>query len=138
MTCQCTQCRKQTGSLFYIAHSVPASCFQILGSQEDLKQYKASPEAVRTFCGKCGSFLLWSLEGSDHVSFAVGTVDALYLFGEGAEDRDDVPKHGFGEILANGGGGHEFCRNEIKGVTDDIPLLGQKRGKRFDGDLRDG
>jgi len=61
-------------------------------------------------------------------------VDPLYLFGEGWEETSgDVPKGGFGRALANGCGGHEWVRNEIPGVTDDLELLGVGgRGERLD------
>jgi len=60
-------------------------------------------------------------------------VDPLYLFGDGAGEGNGVPKGGYGIALANGGGSHEWCGNEIKGVTDNIPFLGRKLGKRYDG-----
>jgi len=60
----------------------------------------------------------------DYLCFTVGTTDPLYLFGEGA-DGIEVPNEGFGLALANGGGYHVWCRNEIKGVTDESELLGK-------------
>jgi hypothetical protein len=73
------------------------------------------------------------LSGSPRITITVGTVDPLFLFGEGA-DGQEVPKDGFGFALANGGGIHEWCSNEIKGVTDKIGVLGFERGKRWEGD----
>jgi len=65
------------------------------------------------------------------VTVMVGTVDALYLFGEGSDQVEGVPKEGYGRALASGMGASEWCGNEIKGVTDEIPLL--FRGKRHEG-----
>jgi hypothetical protein len=52
-------------------------------------------------------------------------VDPLYLIGEGA-DGVEVPKEGFGLALANCRGEHFWVGNEIKGVTDEMELLGKK------------
>jgi len=60
------------------------------------------------------------------VSFSIGTIDPLYLFGEGA-DGVEVPKEGFGLALANGLEGSIWKENEIKGVTDRMELLGGKK-----------
>ena len=122
-TCQCTTCRKNLSSLFLASHTVkPASCFQWATSTSTLKEYRASAAASRPFCGECGSVIYYKPDDGDYVSIAVGTVDALYLFGEGA-DGVGVPKEGFGRALVNGLGPNLWCKNEIKGVTDDIPLL---------------
>lgn len=72
-------------------------------------------------------------DSSERITIAVGTVDPLYLFGEDADGKD-VPEGGFGRALASGGGNHEWCRNEIKGVTDQIPILGRERGERWEAD----
>jgi hypothetical protein len=109
----------------------PFSAFQWTSpSTATLKRFEASPEAERVFCGNCGSFIYWKgKDGRDRVSFTIGTVDPLYLFGEGADGKE-VPKEGFGLALANGGGEHGWCRNEIKGVTDGEQLGFMARGKR--------
>lgn len=69
-------------------------------------------------------------DGKDRINLTVGTIDPLYLFGEGA-DGVQVPTGGYGRALASGMGGHEFSANEIPGVTDDMPLM--LRGKRIEG-----
>ncbi|GAP82775.2 putative glutathione-dependent formaldehyde-activating enzyme [Rosellinia necatrix] len=76
-------------------------------------------------------------EEGGSISIAVGTVDPLFLFGEGAAAdgaaAEGVPGGGFGVALANGAGGHEWCRNEIPGVTDRMAYL-HERGRRWPGD----
>ncbi|KAK4154989.1 putative glutathione-dependent formaldehyde-activating enzyme [Chaetomidium leptoderma] len=130
-TCQCTQCRKQTGALFFIYHvAKPAStAFKFTSPTTTLKSYRASPDAERVICGECGSWICWKPGNGDYVCFTVGTVDPLYLFGEGA-DGVEVPKEGFGLALVNGGGVHCWVGNEIKGVTDKMELLGKLKGRR--------
>lgn len=69
-------------------------------------------------------------------------MDPLYLLGEGANGVDEdaygqvVPEGGYGKALASGYGKHEWCINEIVGVTDGIPCLGVGRGTRQDRDPR--
>lgn len=74
------------------------------------------------------------------MSLAVGTIDPLYLFGEGSEGVETglqegevgpIPKNGYGLALAGGGGDHGWCANEIPGVTDNVPVLGLARGRRL-------
>ncbi|KAL2143801.1 hypothetical protein VTI28DRAFT_10016 [Corynascus sepedonium] len=128
-TCQCTQCRRQSGGLFFICHSIrPATNFRFTSPTTTLKTHRASSKAERAFCSECGSWIYWKpiTEGSDHVSFSIGTIDPLYLFGEGA-DGVEVPKEGFGLALANGLEGSLWKENEVKGVTDRLELLGGER-----------
>lgn len=80
--------------------------------------------------------LYWHRRGTGEVSFAVGTIDPLYLFGEGAKETarteggQTVPETGFGNVLINCNGHNEYVCCEIKGVTDDMALL--RRGDRFE------
>ncbi|KAJ9138491.1 hypothetical protein NKR23_g8546 [Pleurostoma richardsiae] len=150
-TCQCTQCRRNTGSLFFPCHSVePASGFTWLTRGPEpqsfsqppaqFRTYSASPGRYRGFCDTCGSFITYHKDGSDGLSVLVGTVDPLYLWGEGADGTTEVegqvvPREGYGLALVGGFGSNEFCGNEIKGVTDGLPLLGVGRGQRFEGDM---
>ncbi|KAH7367079.1 glutathione-dependent formaldehyde-activating GFA [Plectosphaerella cucumerina] len=137
--CQCTQCRKQTGSVFAAFFLVPLSAVEWQSKDATtpghqfpaaLKTYSASETGSRGFCGSCGSFLFWRRTDGDRVSLTVGSLDGLYLFGDRAGEGEgaDVPAEGFGRAICNGRGIIEWCDNEIKGVTDDIPLLW--KGKR--------
>ncbi|KAK4215230.1 Mss4-like protein [Rhypophila decipiens] len=130
-TCQCTQCRKSTSSLFFLYFKVPyAHLTWTSPSTASLKNYYCTPGMARGFCSECGTFLYWRYENGPHISLAIGTVDPLYLFGEGAENTNgEVPKEGFGRALANCCGAHEWIKNEIKGVTDGMELL--QRGERI-------
>lgn len=137
-TCQCTQCRKQSGALFWPCHQVkPASAFKWT-SEATLKIFKASPEGERAFCSSCGSWVTWKptnpAEKGDGAEFAVGTVDQIYLIGEGVEtvhtaadgEEQTIPENGFGFALANLSGTHFWTENEIKGVTDNFLVKGRK------------
>lgn len=63
------------------------------------------------------------------MSLGVGNIDPLYLFGEGSNGALTEEK-GYGLALAGGFGNHDWCMNEIPGVTDNIPGLGLSRGKK--------
>ncbi|KAK3905693.1 putative glutathione-dependent formaldehyde-activating enzyme [Staphylotrichum tortipilum] len=154
-TCQCTLCRRQSGSLFFAYHQLapattsftfvtPSTATTAPGSAPvpnsnnstpipDLKNPTAlltyladhtNPHSERGVCRACGSWLYWRNRAHDVLALAVGTVDPLFLFGEGA-DGVDVPLEGYGRALVNGGGGHYFVENAIRGVTDR-----RGRGKR--------
>jgi hypothetical protein len=147
-------CRKCLSSLFFLGQSIPLSSFKWLApnisppdeinsvpniktsvsdTNSTLKLHSARKGSHRAFCGNCGSVLYWRCEGSERVTVLVGTIDPLYLMGEGVapDDVGGVPEDGFGRALGSGLGMSEFCANEIKGVTDEIPLL--FRGRRFEG-----
>ncbi|TVY68106.1 hypothetical protein Focb16_v002494 [Fusarium oxysporum f. sp. cubense] len=131
--CQCTQCRKQTGSFFLATLTVPVSAIEWQGDSEDtIKRYRKSKNIARGFCGDCGSFLFWHPDGKD-ISVATGSLDAMYLFGEGVEGtKGGVPQEGFAKEIFSGHFNVEFCESEIKGVTDGMPIL--HKGKRCQGD----
>lgn len=125
-------CRKGTSSLFYMYHQVPRSAFTWTTPTDTLKDYYHTEGNARGFCRECGTFLYWRRDGGHNTSIPVGTVDPLYLFGEGWEESNGkVPQGGFGRALANGCGGHEWVANEIPGVTDKLDLVGgDGRGTR--------
>lgn len=53
--CHCSQCQKGQGSAFVAVAPVQADKFQIVRGQEYLKEFRASPNKARVFCGECGS-----------------------------------------------------------------------------------
>ncbi|KAI0138061.1 glutathione-dependent formaldehyde-activating GFA [Hypoxylon sp. NC0597] len=115
-SCQCTQCRRNTGALVFVAHTVPLSGFKFLTPTTTLKNFYATPGIQRGFCTNCGSFLYWRDESREDIEIAVGCVDPEYL----AE---------FGFALANASGNNVWCQNEIKGVTDG--MIGKERGAKW-------
>ncbi|KAH8886885.1 hypothetical protein GQ53DRAFT_657071 [Thozetella sp. PMI_491] len=117
-TCQCTQCRRQSGAFFLCFHNVkPISALTWLSDTSTLKIYSASPEADRGFCSECGSWLYWKPKSDECISMTVGTIDPLYLLGEDAEGKG-IPQGGFGVALAGGEGHHYYRVNDIPGITD--------------------
>ncbi|CAG7559757.1 unnamed protein product [Fusarium equiseti] len=131
--CQCTQCRKQTGSFFLVTLTVPVSAVEWQGDSENrIKRYKKTETISRGFCDTCGSFLFWHPDGND-ISIATGSLDPVYLLGEGAErTAGRVPAEGYASQIFGGWFNVEFCGSEIKGITDDMPIL--HKGNRCQGD----
>jgi hypothetical protein len=118
-TCQCTQCRKNTGVLLFRVQMVPISAVTFtpplqasLRTASPLKRYYATPGIARGFCGDCGSFLFWFDESRDRMDLLVGGFDEEYL-------------QRYGEVLTTAGS-HMYCAREIKGVTDHL------KGKRYE------
>lgn len=132
-TCQCTQCRKNTGCLVYDFHSVTTEELTWV-SKSTYAEFNSSPGCYRAFCKNCGSTLCWT----DHklntiVELAVGTFDEEFLVGV-RDTEEGEPHGGYGMALANPAGDHFFIRNQIPGVTDKVSVSGTKFWK----DSKDG
>lgn len=103
-----------------------------------LQTFSASPGITRGFCGTCGGFITWLKDKGSLADVSVGTIDPVYLVGPsddpevGKTDADgqEVPKDGYGLVLAGGYGNNYWCCNEIKGITDEVAAAGVGRGKR--------
>lgn len=57
--CHCTMCQKFHGAAFSTFAEAKLTNLQWLSGEALLKQYRAENESVRTFCGCCGSSLLF-------------------------------------------------------------------------------
>jgi hypothetical protein len=126
-TCQCTQCRKNSGTLVYHFHTATASELTWL-SKSTYAEYNSSPGCVRGFCKNCGSPLFWTdNKVNTDIELAVGTFDEEYLMG--GRDSDDKPTGAFAMALANPEGDHHHVRNQIQGITDGISVLGTRYWK---------
>jgi len=126
ITCQCTQCRKTTGTLIYHFFAIHPSSLTYL-SDSTLTSYSASPGCHRLFCSKCGSSIAWKDERiDDSIELAAGCIDEEFLIGKRGEDG--VARGGLGEVLAGLGGVHNYVENEIPGVTDFVTA---GRGTRY-------
>jgi len=112
-TCQCTQCRKNNGTLYLHSHSLPASAVNFT-SQGTLQRYYATPPNARGFCGRCGGFLFFESQGGSRLSLAVGNFD-----------EEDLKR--YGTVLTKPSR-HLFCTRDVPGVTDHF------KGERWKGD----
>ncbi len=73
IACHCGQCRKQTG-LYYAATEVADDSLEVSDSGT-LAWYRASDEAGRGFCNRCGSALFWKNNDSTKTSILAGSLD---------------------------------------------------------------
>ncbi|KAJ6595609.1 Mss4-like protein [Mycena vulgaris] len=107
-TCQCTQCRKMSGSLVVNWH-VAKMTEQTWLSKSTYAEYKSSTHCLRVFCKNYGSSIAW-------IELAVGCFDEQFLVGD--KDAEGRPSGGYGLALAKPQGGHFYVKNEMEGVTD--------------------
>lgn len=95
--CHCIQCRKTSGH-YVAATAAPREAVEIHG---EVTWYRSSPEALRGFCGICGSSLFWDGPGR-HMSVHAGALDgptglglAAHIFcrdkGDYYEIADELP-----------------------------------------------
>ncbi|CAF3481887.1 hypothetical protein SNK03_004948 [Fusarium graminearum] len=105
-TCQCSQCRKNGGSLIAWLHKVPISSVAFT-SQTTLSRYHATPDAARGFCTNCGSWLFWRSEKSNSMSMSVGTFDQEEL-------KQWGQKLAYSEV-------HLWSEDAIEGISDHLP-----------------
>ncbi|UKZ74290.1 hypothetical protein TrVFT333_001952 [Trichoderma virens FT-333] len=104
-TCQCEQCRKNTGSLIFRSHKLSKSAVEFT-AKSTLKLYSATPHCERGFCSDCGSFLFWQRDNRDYTCLTVGCFDEPVL-----------AKYGPLLTMAKR---HLFCGREVPGVTDHL------------------
>lgn len=151
-TCQCTQCRKNSGSL--VVHFITVSPSQLSwfspGSPSPsdtplgpFKEFSSSAKARRGFCAECGSTLSWrNIDVPEEFEILTGTIDEAFLIGDRTtrvESKDLAEKGNWERVLReeeSGStilgwalcfpqGGNFFFRNAVQGVTDTI--AGEKR-----------
>lgn len=72
--CHCSMCRKWHGAAFATYATAPADRFSITQGADMLRSYESSPGITRSFCGRCGSSLLWQRDAKN-IDFALGALD---------------------------------------------------------------
>ncbi|KAJ7460888.1 Mss4-like protein [Mycena galericulata] len=122
-TCQCTQCRKMSGSLIFQFHTIKNTEITWL-SKSTYAEYNSSANFFRAFCNRCGSSIAWIDRDVGEIELAAGSFDEKFLVGE--RDAEDKTGGGYGALLANPGGEHLHVRNEIDGVTDAATAKGTR------------
>ncbi|KAL3959495.1 hypothetical protein ACCO45_004612, partial [Purpureocillium lilacinum] len=81
-TCQCSWCRKVTGSLMFRFHQFK-KVDVAWDADSTLRTYQAEPDNHRGFCCNCGSYMFFRREKSKLINLAVGCFD-----------DDDLRKYG--------------------------------------------
>jgi len=153
-TCQCTTCRKFTGSLVQQTLCTPiANIEPAFSSFSTFSTYKSSEKAERGFCSTCGSSLTFQyLAKPEEFEIHIGAIDEDFLAGRKHPEKKFPPTEygtmavraqnkmgkGIGHALADADRHIWFC-NAIPGVTG--RMEGPKywtdpdAGKPFDGYL---
>jgi hypothetical protein len=72
--CHCSQCRKQSGH-YFAATNCPTDALDVTGG-EYVTWYRASEQALRGFCSRCGSALFWQRDGANTTSVLAGSLDS--------------------------------------------------------------
>ncbi len=72
--CHCKQCRKNYG-LYSAAIGVPREDFKIKKGEKLVKQFESSKSVMRSFCGTCGSPVLWDNKKLPLVYILAGLID---------------------------------------------------------------
>ncbi len=104
--CHCSDCQKAHGAAFATFIAVPRERFSFLQGEKRLGRHRAATGAVRSFCRKCGSILIWEEESDpDTVSLVAALLDAppagmrpeYHIFVRSKapwyEIRDGMPEH---------------------------------------------
>ncbi len=108
--CHCHNCRRAHGAAFVTWIGFPAERFRITAGQEDLVRYRTDTEATRSFCGSCGSTLLYeSPRWEDEVHAVVANL---------LESPEQPPS---GHVYADRA--PEWCP-----ILDDLPRYGGETG----------
>jgi hypothetical protein len=71
--CHCTMCRRAQGAGFVTWIGTDGGRFELLSGDDRLRSFRSSPEAVRRFCGRCGSPLFFESTrwpGELHITMA--------------------------------------------------------------------
>lgn len=71
--CHCTMCRRAHAAAFVTWVGFDAAQVVVEAGAEVLKQYASSDAATRSFCGQCGTMLLFEAErwaGEKHIPLA--------------------------------------------------------------------
>ena len=57
--CHCSLCRRAHGAAFVTWVGIPAEQFRITSGEDRLARYETDTNATRTFCGQCGTTLMY-------------------------------------------------------------------------------
>ena len=74
--CHCSRCRKAHGAAFSTFARTSKANLRFLSGEEKVRHFRSSPPVQRSFCGDCGSNLLFRFDPlPEAVWIAVGSLD---------------------------------------------------------------
>ncbi|RYF43370.1 MAG: GFA family protein [Comamonadaceae bacterium] len=71
--CHCTFCRRVSGAPVVAWFSVPPEAFRV--TQGALKSFRSSADAIRRFCGDCGTPVTYQRDGFNEVDVTTCSLD---------------------------------------------------------------
>jgi len=75
--CHCSQCRRAHGAAFVTWFTLPRSQWRMTAGSDQLRRYRSSEHATRSFCGRCGSSLFFETERDpDRVDIVLANLHA--------------------------------------------------------------
>jgi hypothetical protein len=72
--CHCRTCQRLSGAPFVTWVCMPREAFRITAGEPLIR--RTSPQAVRGFCGACGSALFMDYDGWPTLDVSIGSLDA--------------------------------------------------------------
>jgi hypothetical protein len=57
--CHCADCRRAHGAPFVTWFGVERPAFRVIAGDDALVRFRSSPQAVRSFCRRCGTTMLY-------------------------------------------------------------------------------
>ena len=108
--CHCVNCRRAQGAGVWSWATFPDAAIQFESGQDDLREYRSDTDAIRQFCGHCGSSLTYAS------SRWPGVIDlSLANFDEPLDKQPS--RHSYADRAP------DWCP-----ILDDLPRLGGPTG----------
>ena len=103
--CHCENCRRAHGAAFVTWAGFRAGQVRLTAGADELRRYRTETDALRIFCGTCGSTLFFESprwEGETHVALVylddVGTAPTGHVYADRSPSwcpiTDDLPRYG--------------------------------------------
>lgn len=75
--CHCSQCRKTAGAPYLAVFPAPVGAVSISDPSQRLREFRATRDKVRAFCGVCGAPVFSRRDGADILRLRAGLFDEL-------------------------------------------------------------
>lgn len=75
--CHCESCRRAHAAAFVTWTAVSEAAFTVERGVDALTAYGSSPGVTRSFCGRCGTQLIYRMEGLDRVYVPVAVLEGI-------------------------------------------------------------
>ena len=73
--CHCSMCRKSHGGAYGSYISVASADFKWLSGEQNIRNYKSSPQGLRPFCPRCGSLVAAAMPDGESAFMPIGNME---------------------------------------------------------------